>query len=324
MPFPRRSKLKLSPETAPLPRQAPNLRAYEAYLKALDHWSRPTPESLALVKELLDTAVAFDPEFAPAHNSLGLYYTMLASIGIRPTREVIPLARAAVDEALRIEPSLPEAHALRGVWLTGYDDYDWHESERHWRVALAREPVASHVRLWYGNHYLAPIGRFEEALAAMATGVEADPLNLLYRHVLASGLRNAGRIEEAEDELRRILELDENFPLTVGLLGAVCAQQGRFRGSPRIERKGVWLDALVQSDRRTTRGASRPHRSREPRRDAARRAQTGHRMGSSGGDGRVSCDVRRIRSGGRMGRTSDWKPVSGTHPDPQTAHGAEP
>ena len=234
-------KLKLSPETAPLPRQAPNLRAYEAYLKALDHWSRPTPESLALVKELLDKAVAFDPDFAPAHNSLGLYYTMLASIGNRPTREVIPLARAAVDEALRIEPSLPEAHALRGVWLTGYDDYDWHESERHWRVALAREPVASHVRLWYGNHYLAAIGRFQEALDAIAKGVEADPLNLLYRYILASGLRNAGRIDQAEDELRRVLELDENFPLAVSTLGAVRAQQGRLEEALALSEKAYSL-----------------------------------------------------------------------------------
>ena len=110
-------QVKLSPETAPLRRQAPDLRAYEAYLKALDQWSRPTSESLVRVKEFLDRAIALDPEFAPARTrSLGLYYTMLASLGIRPTREVIPLARAAVDEALRIEPSLPEAHALRGCW----------------------------------------------------------------------------------------------------------------------------------------------------------------------------------------------------------------
>jgi serine/threonine-protein kinase len=139
-------QVKLSRETAPPRRQAPNLRAYDAYLKALDQWSKATSESMVRVKEFLDGAVALDPEFAAAHSSLGLYYTMLASLGIRPTREVIPLARAAVTEALRIEPSLPEAHALRGVWASGYDDYDWHGAERHWRVALAREPVSCHVR----------------------------------------------------------------------------------------------------------------------------------------------------------------------------------
>ena len=245
----RALQVKLSRDTAPLRRHTPNLRAYEAYLKALDQWSKPTPESLERVKELLDKAVAFDPDFAPAHNSLGLYYTMLASIGNRPTREVIPLARAAVDAALRIDPSLPEAHALRGVWPSGYDDYDWREAERHWRVALAREPVASHVRLWYGNHYLAPIGRFQEALDAIAKGVEADPINLLYRHIFASCLRNAGRIDEAENELRRILELDENFPWAVGTLGAVRAQQGRLEEALALSEKAhsltPWSNPIV-------------------------------------------------------------------------------
>ena len=142
--------------------------------------------------------------------------------------------------------------------------------------------------------------------------------------ILAVGLRNAGRIDEAEAELRRVLELDENFPMAVGTLGAVCAQQGRFEEALALSEKAYALDAVVQSGRGTTRGAPGSHRSHEPRRDAARRAQTGHGMGSPGRAGRVSCDVRRIRSGGRMGRTSDRKPVSGTHPDPQTAHGAEP
>ena len=224
----RALQVRLSPETSPLRRHAPDLRAYDAYLKALDHWSKSSPRSIVRVKEFLDKAIAFDPEFASAHTSLGLYYSMVASLGIRSTREVIPLARAAVHEALRIEPALPEAHALLGVWAGGYDNYDWHAAEQHWRVAMAREPVSCHVRFWYGNHYLLPLGRFQDALVAMEKGLEGDPINLLYRHHLAVCLRNAGRLEDAEAELRRVLELGEDFPMAVGTLGAVCAQQGRL------------------------------------------------------------------------------------------------
>ena len=158
------------------------------------------------VKEFLDQAVALDPEFAAAHCLLGLYYTMFASLGMKPTREVIPLARAAVHEALRIEPSLSEAHALRGVWAGGYDNYDWREAEQHWRVAMSGELVSCHVHFWYGHHYLLPLGRFHDALAEMKKGLEGDPINLLYRHHLAVGLRNVGRLDEAEAELRRVLE----------------------------------------------------------------------------------------------------------------------
>ena len=72
------------------------------------------------MKDYLDQAVTLDPEFAAAYFSLGLYYSMVASLGIKPTREVIPLGRAAVREALRIEPSLSEAHAILGAWAGGY------------------------------------------------------------------------------------------------------------------------------------------------------------------------------------------------------------
>ena len=221
-------RVKLSPETMAQRRSTPNLRAYEMYLKALDQWSRPSAESLVRMKDYLDQAVTLDPEFAAAHFSLGLYYSMVASLGIKPTREVIPLGRAAVREALRIEPSLTEAHALLGAWAGGYDTYDWREAERHWRVAMSGERVRRDVHLWFGNHYLMPLGRFHEALDEMKRGLEGDPINLLYRHHLAVGFRHAGRLDDAETELRQVLELDENFPMAVGTLGSVCAQQGRF------------------------------------------------------------------------------------------------
>ena len=62
----------------------------------------------------------------------------------------------------------------------------------------------------------------------MTWGLELDPLNLLYRHHLAVGLRHLGRLEDAEVELRKVLEIDGNFPLALETLGAICAQQGRF------------------------------------------------------------------------------------------------
>ncbi|HEY8171860.1 MAG TPA: winged helix-turn-helix domain-containing protein [Dehalococcoidia bacterium] len=237
-------QVQLSPNPAPLRRHAPDLRAYDAYLKALDQWSRPTPESLMRVKEHLDRAIALDPEFAPSYTALGMYYSMQASLGNRPTHEVIPLARAAVHEALRIDPSLSEPHALLGVWAGGYGDYDWHRAEQHWRLALAREPVSYHVRFWYGNHYLLPLGRYRDALDAMAKGLEGDPINLLYRHHFADGLRNAGQLEEAEVELRRILELDGSFAWAVGTLGRLCAQQGELDEALALSEKAYALTPL--------------------------------------------------------------------------------
>jgi adenylate cyclase len=233
-------RIRLSPDAAPPRRYIPNLRAYEAYLKARQHWFNPTPESLARVKEFLDHAIELDPKFALAYSLLGGYYSFIASFGVAPARDVIQLACAAEREALRIDPSLPEAHGLLACWAGGYD-FDWNEAERRWRLAMAREPVSHDVRLWYGNHYLLPIGRLAEAVETMGRALQEDPLNLLYRHHFARGLRNAGRLADAEAELRKVLDIDENFPLALGTLGAVCAQQGRFEEAFTLTEKACAL-----------------------------------------------------------------------------------
>ncbi len=133
-------RIRLSQAASALRRYEPNLHAYEAYLKSRDYWFKPTPESLAIVKQSLEHAIELDPKFALAYSMLGIYYTMLANLGIQPSREVIPLARAAELEALRVDSSLPEAHALLGV--CDGNDYEWNEAERRWRVAMAHEPVS--------------------------------------------------------------------------------------------------------------------------------------------------------------------------------------
>jgi tetratricopeptide (TPR) repeat protein len=149
---------------------------------------------------------------------------------------MMPLARAAEERALRVDPTLPEAHALLGVCAGGFG-HDWIGAEREWRLAMAREPVSRDVRFWYGNHYLLPIGRVAEAVETMARGPQEDPLNLLYRHHYARGLRHLGRLDATEAELRGILDVDANFPWALETLGAVCAQQGN------------WEEALALTER---------------------------------------------------------------------------
>jgi serine/threonine-protein kinase len=220
-------RFKLSADSSTRRQHTPNLRAYEEYLKARDLWSRAMPGSFAQIKALLEHAIMLDPQFALPYSLLGGCYTMLANLGFRPAHEVMPLARAAEEEALRVDPTLPEAHALLGV-CAGAFGHDWIGAEREWRLAMAREPISRDVRFWYGNHYLLPIGRIAEAVETMARALQDDPLNLLYRHIYARGLRHLGRLDEAEAELRGILDIDRNFPWALETLGGVCAQQGNL------------------------------------------------------------------------------------------------
>jgi serine/threonine-protein kinase len=194
-------RIKLSVDSTTSRRHTPNLRAYEAYLRARELWYRATPESSVQIKALLESAIALDSQFALPYSLLGGCYTMLANLGLSPAHEVMPLARAAVEDALRIDPALPEAHALLGV-CAGNFGHDWLGAEREWQLAMAREPISRDVRLWYSNHYLLPIGRVAEAVETMAGALPEDPLNLTYRHHYARGLRHHGQLDQAAAELR--------------------------------------------------------------------------------------------------------------------------
>jgi eukaryotic-like serine/threonine-protein kinase len=220
-------RVKLSVQPTAVKRYAPDLRAYDTYLKARDLWFKGSrPELLLRYKELLEHAIELDPKFALAHAYLGMYYTMQANFLVTPSRDVIPLAIASEEQALRVDPELAEAHALLACCIGSFK-YDWNGAERHWRQAMAREPVSRDVLLWYGNHHLLVVGRMAEAIDAMERGLEGDPLNLLYRHVYARGLRLAGRLDEAETELRKILEIDPDYAHALGTFGSLCAQLGR-------------------------------------------------------------------------------------------------
>ena len=218
-------RLRLSADASTPRGRTPNLHAYEAYLRARDLWYTAMPGSFEQTKALLERAIALDSQFALPYSLLGGCYTMLANLGFKPAHEMMPLARAAEEEALRVDPALPEAHALLGVCAGAYG-HDWIGAEAEWRLAMLREPVSRDVRLWYGNHYLLPIGRLAEAVETMASALPEDPLNLMYRHHYARGLRHLGRLDEAAAELRGVLDVDPDFPMALETLGAIFAQQG--------------------------------------------------------------------------------------------------
>ena len=222
---------KLAPGGSP-PRYLPNPLAYEAFLKARYYMSQLTPEALSRARVLLDEAIALDPDYALARQQLSHYFMLNALWGGTSAHDSMPLARRAAQEALVRDPSLPEAHAVVGV-VAGLYDYDWTEQERQFRLALAREPVASDVYGHYGIHCLLLTDRPAEAATAMRRALDRDPLNLILRVQRAICLDAAGDEEEADAELRQVLELNDQCGPAAEWLAVHRAFRGKWAEAAR-------------------------------------------------------------------------------------------
>jgi eukaryotic-like serine/threonine-protein kinase len=208
-------EVKLSVGVAALRRYEPNPAAYEAYLKARYLWGKFRPELLAQAQKYLEQSVSLDPKFALAHCGFADHFIVLAGTGFMAAHEAMPKVDREARKALDIDPSLPEAHAMLGI-VAGIYEYNWKEADRRFHLAMAIDPVPPRVRQWYGTFYLMPRGRWEEAVEQNEQGLKEDPLNLQARFALAASYLCVGRLEDAQKEARKVLELEENH------LGACC------------------------------------------------------------------------------------------------------
>ena len=215
-------KLKFAP--AARPRRQPSLQAYEAYLRYRQYQWAFTPEALKRSRECLEQAIALDPDFALPY--VGLADHFLASTTFGHADELVPRARKLVEHALELDPDLSEAHAMLGV-LAGYWEPNWKEAERHFRQAMARDPIPWHVRSWYSNFFLRPAGRLAEARREAERALEDNPMSQLLYWSLANTLAGAGLAAEAKPAYEKAVELDPQFWLGFWSLSLQQGVSGR-------------------------------------------------------------------------------------------------
>lgn len=216
----------LEKETSRGRKYIPSIAAYDAYLKARHHQWRLTPESMALTRGYLESAIALDPRFAMAHFRLSGYYFGLTMMGILPGREAAPIIRAGLQRALDLDPSLAEAHALLGI-LAAVHDFDWSEADRCFAAARAREPIPSEVR---GMHavFLHARGSSPEAVEQLRPALSEDPLSVILHHQMGVCLLAGGRPLEARAQFSEALRLEPTFAISQALRAASYLAEGQI------------------------------------------------------------------------------------------------
>lgn len=212
-------------------RYTENAEAYELYLRGLYHVNKLTPSDMQTGVAYFQQAIAIDASYALAYVGLANVFLRIPVAGEMPSTEFFPKAKEAALRAIELDEHLAEAHAALG-WIIFWYDWNWRESENHFKRALAIDPNNADSHLGY-SHLLSNTGRHSEALAEARRSRELDPLNLLSNALEGQFLLHAGLTDEALASLQKTCELEPRF-----WLGWM------FESSAYIE-KGMFVEAVA-------------------------------------------------------------------------------
>ncbi len=197
--------------------------AHAAYLEGRYHFARGTPESLSRAAACYERALARDPSFALAYDSLGELHWYLGFFGNAPPREAFSRSTWYALRALELDDTLAQTHALLGM-LRKELDYNWAEVDRELGRARELNGESPLVRLRHAISGLLPHGRVDEALTEIDGILQSDPLSLVVRWWLSIMAYLARRPARMIEEGRHMIALDPthffgHWTLGMGLIG---------------------------------------------------------------------------------------------------------
>ena len=208
----REIKLQLTPrDKARLTQARPvNPETYDAYLKAMFHLYKKTPEGYAKGIALLEQAIERNPTDPLPYAGLALAYPILyhGPGGTVPPDEGFPRARAAALKALELDENSAHAHLALAVIKTYYD-WDWTGGEREFKRALELNPNLPEAHAHYG-WYLRLFGRMDEGIAEAKRAAQLDPLTPVFTAWVGWMYAKVAEYDKAMEWARKALELDPN------------------------------------------------------------------------------------------------------------------
>lgn len=242
--------------------------AYDLYLRATAHLGQMNRADNRQSIDLLEKAVASDPNFALAYAELAIEYSVRAAEFRPGQRELQEQAKMAAAKALALDPNLPEGYMARArlTWVRA--NHFPHEAAiadlqhalrldpnlgeahhllgniynhvgvldkagAHIQQAMAVDPTSPARRFRVGVNLLYQ-GRWQEALQVLRDSQQFFPALWAYQNAFA--LVQLGRLDDAEQLVRNSAR--EDTPETAGLLESMEAVLAARRGnSDRAESK---------------------------------------------------------------------------------------
>jgi serine/threonine protein kinase/Tfp pilus assembly protein PilF len=206
-------KTKLLPEEKERieKKQTENMEAYQLYLKGRYYWNKRSPEEMKKGIKYFEQAIEEDPSYALAYVGLSDSYATLGAIeyGGLPPKEIIPKAKSAALNALEIDKTLAEAYTSLANIRFDYE-WDWSGAEKEFKQAIELNPNYAIAHHWY-SHYLAAMGRLDEALFEEKRALDLDPLSLIINTQVGMVFYYSRQYDQAIEQYQKTLEMDPHF-----------------------------------------------------------------------------------------------------------------
>jgi TolB-like protein len=183
--------------------------AYDLYLRGHYFANQRNQASFHKAIDYYNQAATKDPHFALAYAGLADCYTLLALWG--EGQRWLPDAETNARQALTLDSGLAEAHtSLAAVKVL---QWEWPGAEQEFQRALALNPNNAQTHQWYGNLYLGPVGRHQEAIAELKRAQNLDPLSPIINSDLGYAYYLAGQYDEAYRQYQQVVAADPSFQL---------------------------------------------------------------------------------------------------------------
>jgi TolB-like protein len=193
-----------------------SMEAYEQYLLAKQFYNRGAVDSAHHATTALQQALTLDPEYGSAYAQLAINICQRMSEGDDATQVNANQAIAAAEKAVALAPGLSEAYSARSL-VRSLLQWDWQGAHSDIERALQLDPGSEGAQRRYGL-LLATLGRFPEAISALKSATEVEPLDIHAWVELGWCYTGAGQFAAGRGALHHALELSPTSTLATMVL----------------------------------------------------------------------------------------------------------
>jgi TolB-like protein/Tfp pilus assembly protein PilF len=225
-----------------------NLEAYSAYLQGKFYDANNTESDDRKAIDYFNEAIRLDPRYVDAYAGLSHAWTSHAAqfLSGSEMKQAYEKAREASNKGLALDQNNASAHLARAFLLQSAD-FDWSAADAEFRRALQLAPEDGTAKFMWGV-LLATLGKPESAVRLTQEALAADPLHAIWYNWLALYLSPLGRLDEAEAAIRKAIALHPNAVGQFELLAIIEVQRGDAQAALQAaqqEPPGVWQDTAV-------------------------------------------------------------------------------